>query len=90
MENNILECLLSTDNEIRKNAEVKMENERNSNPTALVNLFIEGMKQEKIDVASLSCVLFKKYFLDDRRSEGMKEEDLEQMRQTVLNTLDFN
>lgn len=48
------------------------------------------MKNEKLEVASLSCVLLKKYFLDDRRSEGMTNDDLEQMRTTVMGTLDFN
>ena len=35
-------------------------------------------------------MLFKKYFLDDRRAESMTAEDLEQMRATIMNTLDFN
>lgn len=73
MESNILEQLLSSENTARRNAESYLETERNSNPANLINLFIEGMKKENIGVASLSCVLFKKYFLDDARSEGITE-----------------
>jgi hypothetical protein len=51
---------------------------------------MEGMKQNKLEEASLSCVLFKKYFLDDKRAEGVSEGDLEMMRTTVMSTLDFN
>lgn len=90
MENNLLESLLSTDNSIRRTAESSIETERNSNPANLLNIFIEGMKKENIEVASLSCILFKKYFLDDSRSETLSSSDLELLRTTIMNTLDFN
>ena len=51
---------------------------------------MQGMTRDKLEEASLSCVLFKKYFLDDKRAEGsVSESDLEQMRATVMSTLDF-
>jgi hypothetical protein len=68
---------LSTDNEVRRNAENLIENERNSNPASLINTFVNGMQNQQLDVASLSCILLKKYFLDDRRSENISEADLE-------------
>ena len=86
----MLESLLSSDNEIRKQAESHIESTRQSNPSALITMLVEGMGKPTVDVASLACVLLKKYFLDDRRSEGMSVEDLEQMRTTVMSTLDFN
>jgi hypothetical protein len=53
-------------------------------------MFLNGMRKESLEVASLSCVLFKKYFLDDKRTEGISNEDLEQMKSTIMGTLDFN
>jgi hypothetical protein len=35
----------------------------------------------------MSCVLFKKYFLDN--SEGINPNDFEMMKQVVLDSLDF-
>lgn len=90
MEQNILESLLSTNNDVRKNAEATIENERNGNPTHLINIFLEGMKKDNLEVASLSCVLFKKYFLDDRRAESISVDDLESMKTTIMATLDFS
>ena len=89
MEHNILESLLSTNNDVRKGAESLLENERNANPTHLINVFLEGMKKDNLEIASLACVLFKKYFLDDRRAEGISGDDLETMKTTIMSTLDF-
>lgn len=46
MENNILQSLLSTDNETRKRAEAQIESDRSANPAGLISLFVEGMKTE--------------------------------------------
>ena len=89
MEQNILESLLNTNNDIRKSAEAMIENERNANPTHLINVFLEGMKKDNLEIASLACVLFKKYFLDDRRAELISVDDLEAMKTTIMGTLDF-
>lgn len=48
------------------------------------------MQSEKQEVASLSCILFKKYFLDDRSAESISESDLETMKTTIMSTLNFN
>ena len=90
MENTLLQNLLSANNEERRNAENIIENERNNNPASLVNVFMNGMQNQSLELATLSCVLFKKYFLDDRRSEGVNDADLEQMKTNILSTLDFN
>jgi hypothetical protein len=45
------------------------------------------MKSDKIEVAQVSCVLFKKYFLEN--SEGISNEDFEMMKQAVMESLDF-
>jgi len=40
-----------------------------------------NMASEKADVAQISCVLVKKYFLDDEKSrEGLSENDYEQLK----------
>jgi hypothetical protein len=77
MENTLLESLLSTDNELRRNAENSIENQRDTSPATLINTFVNGMQNQNLEIASLSCVLLKKYFLDDRRSENISETDLE-------------
>ena len=33
--------------------------------------------------------MYKKLFLDDQKSEGLSAEDLEMMKQTVMQTMDF-
>lgn len=48
------------------------------------------MKAETIEVTSLSCILLKKYYLDDKRAEGLTNEDLEQIKCTVMGILDFS
>jgi len=50
MQTQLLENFLSTDNEVRKQAERQLENARNSEPAALVQLLIEGMKHDKLEV----------------------------------------
>jgi len=45
------------------------------------------MTSQETEVAQISCVLFKKYFLDNQ--EGVNIDDYEQMRQAVMGSLDF-
>ena len=47
-----------------------------------------NITNEKIEIAQISCILFKKYFLDNR--EGITNDDFEQMKQSVLGSIDFN
>lgn len=42
-----------------------------------MQLFTANLKSDKIEVAQVSCVLFKKYFLDN--SEGVSSTDFDQM-----------
>lgn len=88
MESTILESLLSVNNDVRKQAEATLETERTTNPARLMNLFFDGMKTEKQEIAQLSCVLFKKFFLDG--TQQLSTEDLETMKDTIMNTIDFN
>ena len=88
MENTLLENLLSTDNVIRRQTEEQIEIQRQSNPSGIATLFVTGMQSEKLEVASLSCILFKKYFLDDRSAENISMTDLEQMKSYFGYTLE--
>lgn len=84
---NILEAILGHDNTARQRAETELNNTRTSNPGALLQLFTSNLKSEKVEVAQMSCILFKKYFLDN--AEGVSPEDLDQMLQVVMDSLDF-
>jgi len=52
-----------------------------------MQLFSANLKSDKPEVAQISCVLFKKYFLDN--SEGVSSADFDQMLQVVMDSLDF-
>jgi len=43
----------------------------------------------KFEVASLCCVLMKKYFLDNRATTILGDSDLENLRNAVLSSMDF-
>lgn len=75
---NLLQDILAQDNSARQRAETELNNLRTSNPASLIQLFISNMKNDKIEVAQMSCILFKKYFLDN--SEGVTEADFEMMK----------
>ena len=84
---NIIKDLLNADNTTRKRAETQLNESRTSNPGALMQLFMSNMRSAETEVAMISCVLFKKYFLDN--SEGITQGDYEQMKQAVMDSLDF-
>lgn len=65
MESNYIEQLLSADNEARRSAELQLNNLKANAPANLVNYLLENMKSEKPEVAQLSCLMYKKMFLDD-------------------------
>lgn len=48
------------------------------------------MKNPKQEVAQLASVMYKKLFLDDDKSSSLSESDLEMMKGTVMETLDFS
>ena len=52
-----------------------------------MKLFMTNMKSEQTEVAQISCVLFKKYFLEN--SEGVSSDDLTQMQEAVRASLNF-
>jgi hypothetical protein len=70
MESNILESILSPDNSTRQQAEKFLLDERTSNPGNLLNILIVGMKKtERLEIAQLSALMYKKLFLDDSRAD---------------------
>jgi hypothetical protein len=59
--------LLSADNDIRRRAEENIKDEHQKNPASLATSLITGLsKDSKEEVATICCVLLKKYFLDAR------------------------
>ena len=47
----------------------------------------EDLSNESEEISQISCILFKKYFLDD--TSGVNAEDYEGMKKAVLESLDF-
>ncbi len=91
MDSNVLQQILSADNTVRKRAEEFLINERTSNPANLLNILLEGMKNDgNIGVAQLAAITYKKLFLDDAKSESLSETDLEMMKSAIMQTLDFS
>ena len=78
---------MNPDNSVRQRAEAELSSKRAANPTALLQLFVGNLKNDNVEVAQMSCVLFKKYFLDN--SEGVAANDFDQMRIAVLESVDF-
>ena len=84
---NLLQDILGADNTVRQRAETSLNTQRTENPGSLLQLFIANMNSEKADVAQISCVLFKKYFLDN--TEGVNPSDYSSMQEAVMQSLDF-
>jgi hypothetical protein len=64
--------LLNADNEVRRRAEEKIKIEHTSNPAAFAQQLIAGLaKDSPQEIATLCCVLLKKYFLDNRPNSGV-------------------
>jgi len=60
-------------------------------PANLVSMLLEGMKAQKVEVAQLSCIMYKKLFLDDLTTANtLSTDDLEMMKEQIMGTLDFN
>lgn len=89
MESNLLQSLLSTSNDERKQAEASMMEARNANPAGLLTTLTEGMKNSDASVAQLASLMYKKLFLDDERASTLSADDLEHMKMNVMGTVDF-
>lgn len=51
-------------------------------PANLVQMLLDGMKNPKLDIAQLSCLMYKKLFLDDTTTAStLSTDDLEMMKQ---------
>ena len=85
--NNLLKDILGHDNATRQRAETSLNDQRTSNPAALLQLFTANISNTDPAVAQISCILFKKYFLDNR--EGIQNNDFEQMKTVVMESINF-
>jgi len=66
---NTIESLLSPDNNIRKEAEEKLRAESISNPGQVAQTLLETIKNNRNESeSSLSCILLKKFFLEEKAS----------------------
>jgi len=74
---NLVQAILGADNTARQRAEAELNSQRTTNPTGLMQMFMANMKSDNTQVAQTSCVLFKKYFLEN--SEGVDSDVLRQM-----------
>ena len=86
---NLLQDILSADNTARSRAESEFEQKRTSDPAALLQLFLGNLSNADEAVAQMSCVLFKKYFLDNEKAHEIPATDLEQMVNSVLASINF-
>jgi len=77
------EELLSPDNNIRKRAEAQIETDYKNNPGVFAERLVMGLGG-KFEVATMCCVLLKKYFLDSRAQTELSDQDLENLRNAVL------
>ena len=80
--------LLSADNALRKRAETTIEDSFAANPSQLAQTLIASLSQST-EVATLCCVLLKKYFLDERSKANLTAEDLEGLKTAIEGSLDF-
>ena len=74
----LMDSLKSADNNVRTQAEAQLATLRQSRPRDLYQGFmnvIQAGTLENIQTTSLACLLLKKFFLDERKSE----ENLEQL-----------
>ena len=84
---NLVQAILGSDNTARQRAEAELNSQRTTNPTGLMQMFMTNMKSDDSSVAQTSCVLFKKYFLEN--SEGVDSDVLRQMQEAVMESLNF-
>jgi len=84
---NLVQAILGADNTARQRAETQLNSQRTTDPAGLMQLFMTNMKSDQTEVAQISCVLFKKYFLEN--SEGVSPDDLQQMQEAVMASLNF-
>jgi hypothetical protein len=55
----------------------------------LASSLIEGMQSSEEQVAMMCLILIKKYFLDVTCKTQLNETDLEQLRQAVMGSIEF-
>ena len=58
--------LLSTENAVRQRAEANINDEFSKNPAGLARVLLQGLSKEEDEAkATMSCILLKKYYLDE-------------------------
>lgn len=81
---------MSPDNAVRKEAEEKLRTESVNNPGQVAQSLLETIRNDRSEPeSSLSCVLLKKFFLEEQASAKISPEDLEQMRSAIMESLNF-
>ena len=83
---NILADIMNTDITVLQRAEAELSTHRASNSGALLQLFISNLKNDKVEVAQMACVLLKKYFLDN--TENVNENNFEDIKNAVTASVD--
>jgi len=87
----LFEDLMSGDKETRTGAEAKFQEIKKINIPDSLQIFVEGMKSEKPQVAQLSSLMLKKTYLDDSEMmKNLREEHILLIKQTVKQFINFN
>ena len=63
----IFKSIMSNDNDIRKNAEETIQNQKNLPFNEALNFFMEGINNSDEKISQMAALLFKKTFLEDER-----------------------
>ena len=82
----ILESILSPDNATRKQAEQSLESAYSQDHAKLMEELFSSMSNPKDNIANLSWVLFKKYYLE---GDVVSAETLKLLEENIFNILDF-
>jgi hypothetical protein len=83
------EALLNADNNARTQAETAIQRQYESAPIELANSLVASIN-DKPEVATMCCVLLKKYFLDKRAQSQMATPDLMMLLQAMQNSIQQN
>jgi hypothetical protein len=86
----LFEDLMSGDKDTRTRAESKFQEIKQINLADGLQIFVEGMKCEKPQVAQLAALMLKKTYLDDSEMmKNLKDDQIFLMKQTVKQFLNF-
>lgn len=81
---------------MRRNVEAKIKEQYTTNPLGFAQSLIAGLaKDQPQEVATMSCVLLKKYFLDSRASPDfqpteLSASDIQSLLLSVIHSCEFD